>query len=235
MEVLGWRCWGGSICVLCHTYCRAQVTLPRREWSGESDVKPGGKEQCLGAWDITLGRGCLRGDRGTGGYGGETGPLPVAGRGFHWKCCMQLTSTHSWPANSCTQQAVPLRCPTAQNAAASRHCPSRAPSSTSAEMSRPATTLNPGGLSHPGFPTGQTTHQPPPKQTLPSSEARTRSLLTSSRVLTHPCTGIAEIHQEGRFSGPVELLNKNPGRDPAILTSPPGVPTPLKSGNHQWG
>ena len=111
MEVLGWRCWGGSICVLCHTYRRAQVTLPRREWSGESDVKPGGKEQCLGAWDITLGRGCLRGDRGTGGYGGETGPLPVAGRGFHWKCCMQLTSTHSWPANSCTQQAVPLRCP----------------------------------------------------------------------------------------------------------------------------
>ena len=197
-------------------------------------MKPGGKEQCLGAWDITLGRGCLRGDRGTGGYGGETGPLPVAGRGFHWKCCMQLTSTHSWPANSCTQQAVPLRCPHGPE-----HCcqPTLPLQGTKLYECRDVTSGHDpesgralsSGLSH------RADHASATTQTLPSSEARTRSLLTSSRVLTHPCTGIAEIHQEGRFSGPVELLNKNPGRDPAILTSPPGVPTPLKSGNHQWG
>lgn len=46
-----------------------------------------------------------------GGYGGETGPLSVAGRGFHGKCYMQLMSTHTWPANSCTKQSVLLHCP----------------------------------------------------------------------------------------------------------------------------
>ena len=167
--------------------------------------------------------------------GGRLAPCQWQGGAFTGSAaCSSLPPTAGLRTAARSKQC-PCAVPTAQNTASSRHCPSRAPSSTSAEMSRPATTLNPGGLSHPGFPTGQTTHQPPPKQTLPSSEARTRSLLTSSRVLTHPCTGIAEIHQEGRFSGPVELLNKNPGRDPAILTSPPGVPTPLKSGNHQWG
>lgn len=109
---------GGSGRCPRHTYCRAQVTLPGRKWSDESDVKPGGKEQCLGAWDITLGRGCLWGDRGMGGYGGETGPLPVAGRGFHWKCYMQLTST---PGLQTAVQSKRCFCvvPTAQNAAAS--------------------------------------------------------------------------------------------------------------------
>ena len=104
----GWG--GGSGHCPRHTYCRAQVTLPGRKWSDESDVKPGGKEQCLSAWDITLGRGCLGGDRGMGGYGGRDWPTASGREGLSLEM-LHAAHVHTWPANSCTKQAVLLRCP----------------------------------------------------------------------------------------------------------------------------
>lgn len=179
-------------------------------------------------------KGLPEGGQRHGGLQGETGPLPVAGRGFHWKCYMQLTSTHTWPASSCAQQAVPLRCPHGSEGCCQLMPPRQGAKLyqrrhvTSGHDPESRRALS-SGLSHRADHTSATT------QTLPSSEARIRSLLTSSCVLTPPCMGIVGTHQEGRFSGPMELLNNNPGRGPAVLTSPPGVPTPLKSGNHWWG
>lgn len=102
-----------------HTYRQAQDTLPGWEWLGESDVKPGGKEQCLGAWDITLGRGCLRGDRGKGGYRGRLAHCQWQGGAFTRSAtCSSRPPTPGLRAAVHSKQC-PCAVPMAQKAAAS--------------------------------------------------------------------------------------------------------------------
>lgn len=85
-------------------------------WLGESDVKPGGKERCLGAWDITR-RGLPEGDRG-GGYRGLW-PTASGREETFTKCYMQLTSTpHLACEQLCTASSAPALSP-CQKAAAS--------------------------------------------------------------------------------------------------------------------
>lgn len=73
----------------------------------------------LGAWDITPWKGCLRGTEARG-YRGRLAHCQWQGVGFHWKCYMQLTSTHTPGLRAAAaQQAVPCAVPMAQKAAAS--------------------------------------------------------------------------------------------------------------------